>query len=295
MLQGTGLTVGVFHTSGRLLAMALKTRTRQLARRVVPFQVRRELICLRRLPRWIIERPGIARTKVGDDSAARYEWLLASHSSPLERTPGSIPRDMQTGKETNVTLAATLLDGLVIGPNQTFSHHHAIGRTTRRRGFRKGMELQNGDSTGSWGGGLCQVSNSFYWVAVQAGMRIVERHRHGLDLFPDDKRTVPFGCGATVVYNQADFRFENPFPQPVLMRARVENQAFVSELWTTDDPGVRIEVEEVDHSFIEDDDGWLRENRLRRRVRDNSGHLLSDVEIAHNKGRVLYEPPTEQT
>jgi vancomycin resistance protein VanW len=122
----------------------------------------------------------------------------------------------------------------------------------------------------------------------------VERHRHGLDLFPDDKRTVPFGCGATIVYNYADFRFENPFSQPVMMRARIEAGVFISELWTTDDPGVGIEVEEVDHRFFRADDGWMRENRLRRRVRDRDGSVLSDVEIAHNKGRVMYEPTLDQ-
>ena len=72
------------------------------------------------------------------------------------------------------------------------------------------------------------MSNSFYWVAVRAGMRIVERHRHGLDLFPDQERTVPFGCGATVVSNYADFRFENPFAESVLMRARVDRNPLAS-------------------------------------------------------------------
>lgn len=208
--------------------------------------------------------------------------------------PGSIPADLQLGKEANIAVASSALDGLVVVPNETFSYHHVVGRTTKRRGFRKGMELQNGDTAGSWGGGLCQVSNSFYWVAVRAGMRIVERHRHGLDLFPDHERTVPFGCGATVVYNYADFRFENPLPQPVMLRARVQGGAFVSELWTTGDPGFRFEVEEVDHRFYRDDEGWMRENRLRRRVRRPSGELVSDVEIAHNTGRVRYEPPTSE-
>ncbi len=237
----------------------------------------------------------MARAKASAAEIDTYGWLLAEHSSPLERTPGAISPDLQRGKETNVAQAAALLDGLVIPPNQVFSHHHTVGRTTRRRGFAKGLELQNGESSGSWGGGLCQVSNSFYWVAVRAGMRIVERHRHGLDLFPDHERTVPFGCGATVVYNYADFRFENPYPEPVMMRARIEGSAFISELWTTRDPGVRIEVEEVEHRFIPDDDGWMRENRIRRRMSTTSGQLLSDEEVAHNTGRVLYEPPAEDT
>lgn len=271
--------------------MAIATRGRIVARKVIPFRIRRELVGLRRLPRWLIERKTIASRRAGDDEVGQYTWLLADHSSPLNRTPGSIPNELQQGKEANVALAAAKLDRLVIQPNQTFSHHHTVGRTTRRRGFRKGLELQNGDSTGSWGGGLCQVSNSFYWVAVRAGMRIVERHRHGLDLFRDHERTVPFGCGATVVYNYADFRFENPLPQSVLMRAHVEDGQFVSQLWTTQDPGFRFEVEEVDHRFFRQNGSWMRENRLRRRVRRASGELLSDVEIAHNVGKVMYDPP----
>ncbi|MGA9595987.1 MAG: VanW family protein [Acidimicrobiia bacterium] len=274
--------------------MAVVTRGRRLARRLVPFRVRRELVCLRRLPRWVVERNTIASHHATPGESGRYIWLLAGHSSPLNRMPGSIPADLQLGKEANIAVASSALDGLVVVPNETFSYHHVVGRTTKRRGFRKGMELQNGDTAGSWGGGLCQVSNSFYWVAVRAGMRIVERHRHGLDLFPDHERTVPFGCGATVVYNYADFRFENPLPQPVMLRARVQGGAFVSELWTTGDPGFRFEVEEVDHRFYRDDEGWMRENRLRRRVRRPSGELVSDVEIAHNTGRVRYEPPTSE-
>jgi vancomycin resistance protein VanW len=236
----------------------------------------------------------MARRRLDAPELAEYTWLLAAHSSPLERVPGSISPELQRGKETNVRLAASKLDGLVVEPNQVFSHHHAIGRASRRRGFRTGLELRDGEPSSGVGGGLCQVSNSFHWVALRAGMRIVERHRHGLDLFPDHQRTVPFGCGATVVYNYADLRFENPFPQPVVLRARVERGAFVSELWTTNDPGVRIEVEEVGDHFFREGGGWMRENRLRRRITTPEGTVLVDQQVAHNRGRVLYEPTEEQ-
>jgi vancomycin resistance protein VanW len=223
-----------------------------------------------------------------------FTWLLAEHASPLERVPGFVQRDLQLGKETNVRLGARLLDGLVIDANQVFSHHHAIGRPTRWRGFVRGLELRDGQASAGIGGGLCQVSNSVYWIAVRSGMRIVERHRHGLDLFPDHARTVPFGCGATVAYNSADLRFENPLSQPVVLRTRVEDGAFVSELWTSVDPGIRIEVEEVGHRFFRDEAGWMRENRLRRRITRSDGSLLVDEEVAHNRGRVLYEPSEAQ-
>jgi vancomycin resistance protein VanW len=268
----------------------MKGTIRALARKIIPFRVRLELLRLRRLPRFLIERRTMARRRADDAEAAGFGHLLAAHASPLERVPGALDAGVQAGKETNVTIAAALLDGLVVGANQVFSHHHTIGRTTRRRGFRKGLELRNGESEASVGGGLCQVSNSFYWVALQAGMRIVERHRHGLDLFPDHERTVPFGCGATVVYNYADFRFENPLPVPVMLAARVEDGAFVSEIWAEKDPGRRVEVEEVDHRFFRENGQWWRENRLRRRIRTPQGAVLLDQEVAHNRGQVMYEP-----
>lgn len=106
---------------------------------------------------------------------------------------GVIAPHLQVGKEGNVVLVARIPDGVVVGPNQTFTHHHTVGRPNRRRGLRLGLELRNGEPTGSVGGGLCQISNSFHWVAIRSGMRIVERHGHGLDLFPDHRST----CSST--------------------------------------------------------------------------------------------------
>lgn len=245
---------------------------------------------MRRLPQWILERPGIAFARAAQTEIAGFPHLLAAHTSPLFRKTGHPRPDLQRGKEANVSLAAARLDRLIVRPNQIFSHHHVVGRANRFRGFRKGLELRDGQPTASMGGGLCQVSNSFYWVALQAGMRIVERHRHGLDLFPDEARTVPFGGGATVVYNYADFRFENPLVEPILIRSRIDDHNLITEIWTTTPPDFRVEVEEVEHRFFQRDAVWWRENRLRRRFVRPDGRVLLEQEVAHNVGRLAYEP-----
>ena len=37
-----------------------------------------------------------------------------------------------------------------------------------------------------------------------------EHHHHDqIDLFPDFKRTIPFGTGTSIVYNYLDYRFKN--------------------------------------------------------------------------------------
>ena len=234
------------------------------------------------------------RSPLGARAPAAFPYVLARHASPIDRAHGSIPDELQRGKEVNVRLAAARLDGMVVQPGQVFSHHHAIGRPSRARGFRRGLELRDGRPSAGIGGGLCQVSNAMYWVAAQAGMRIVERHRHGLDLFPDDRRTVPFGCGATIVYRTTDLRWRNPLSVAVAIRASADDGRFALELRTEADPMIRVEVWEVDHRFVPDAGGWIRENRLRRRITALDGSVLVDEELARNRGRVMYEPTPEQ-
>src|SRR3954454_15483829 len=94
-----------------------KMNVRTMARGVLPFPVRLELLRLRRLPAWWVETPVIARTRLGPGEREAFRYLLARHTSPLERTPGAVEPRLQRGKETNVALAASLLDGLVVRPH----------------------------------------------------------------------------------------------------------------------------------------------------------------------------------
>jgi vancomycin resistance protein VanW len=266
---------------------------RPLARRIVPRAVRIEIARMRRLPAWVLERRSMARTPLSFAERAAFTHVLAEHASPLRR--GADPRPpYQQGKEHNVRLAAARLDGILIAPAQVFSYHHVVGRPSRWRGFATGLELHDGRLRSGRGGGLCAVSNLLYLVALRAGMKIIERHRHTLDLFPDHGRTVPFGCGATVFYNLADLRFENALPTPVLLRLEVRDGSLHGSLAAERDPGYRIELYEVGHRFFREGGAWIRENRIRRRIRDAAGACLLDEEVAHNRGRVVYDLPATE-
>lgn len=209
----------------------------------------------------------------------------------MKRASAHYAPRLQRGKERNVALAASLLDGLVIEPNQIFSYYHIVGRPTRLRGFQPGLELHSGKPSHGIGGGCCQIANMLYWLALNAGMRIVERHRHALDLFPDENRQVPFGCGATIYYNYADFRFENPLASPVLLVLRVQDGALIGELRMSREAGFAVEVYESNHRYFEDKGAWYRENRIRRRFIRADGSVMLDQEEAHNVGKILYDPP----
>ncbi len=57
------------------------------------------------------------------------------------------------------------------------------------------------------GGGLCQLSNALYDVALQAGCAIVERHAHSR-VVPGSQAAI--GRDATVAWNYVDLRFKAP-------------------------------------------------------------------------------------
>ncbi|RJQ56421.1 MAG: hypothetical protein C4521_00375 [Actinobacteria bacterium] len=263
---------------------------RRLARTILPLRLKLELLRLMRLPVWLVERHLLSPVRAEAGERPRFSAVLSVSSSPLMRDIPNYGGRLQAGKERNVTLAASLLDGVIVPANRVFSYYHTLGRPTRLRGFRRGLELHAGRSSKGIGGGCCQVANMLYLLALEGGMKIVERHRHGLDLFPDRDRAVPFGCGATVFYNYMDLRFENPLPQPVMLKMWVQEGALHGELRALEAPEWRAEVYEVGHRFFRKNGDWFRENRIRRRFLLPDGAVLLDREEAHNIGRVLYEP-----
>src|SRR5688572_17180759 len=85
---------------------------------------------------------------------------------------------LTAGKVQNLRVAARALDGLVLPAHAVFSFWAALGRPLAWKGYVPGRELREGCLVASVGGGLCQLSNALYAVALQAGARIVERHAH---------------------------------------------------------------------------------------------------------------------
>ena len=65
----------------------------------------------------------------------------------------------QYNKVHNLQLAAKTMDKLVIAPNETFSFFWLTRHADRYTRYKDGLNLVNGKIVGSYGGGLCQLSN----------------------------------------------------------------------------------------------------------------------------------------
>ena len=138
---------------------------------------------------------------------AEHLPVIAEWRGPLY--PSSVPAEfaLQAGKVQNLRVAAARLKGVTIPAGHTFSFWAHVPRPTRRRGFVPGRELREGCILPSIGGGLCQLSNALYDVALSAGCEIVERHAHSKKL-PGSMAEA--GRDATVFWNYVDLRFRPP-------------------------------------------------------------------------------------
>lgn len=181
------------------------------------FQFRRSLINL---------AAGPARLTRAD--AAPFAVRIAISETNLWQHLPDGEAALQRGKVENLRLAARRLDRTLIPAGGTFSFWKQLGRASRPKGFVPGRMLQEGCLVPAVGGGLCQLSNALYDVALQAGCEIVERHAHS--------RIVPgssaeHGRDATVAWNYVDLRFRTCLP--VLLRVRLDARHLRVALFST--------------------------------------------------------------
>ncbi len=271
-------------------AGALVKLAKKQARRWVPLPIRIERKRLMRLPSWVLEASTVAKTKLSREQLEELPNIAASKCSPLKRESTTDDSRLQSGKEVNVRRVAGLLDRIEVPPKGLFSYHHAVGRPSLLRGFALGPELREGVLSVGVGGGACQVTNMLFQLALLAGLQIVERHRHAIDLFADNGRTVPFGCGATVFYNMADLRFINTLPFAIALHFRIADGQLEGFLLASEPLPYSVRVFEANHSFEQDSDGaWWRSNVIRRVIEQDDA-VIEDADVVRNRAEARYTP-----
>lgn len=220
-------------------------------------------------------------------------YRIHKHASLLRRKLGSSDMRLQENKITNLAMSIKAIDGIVIKPGEVFSLWSLIGKPTRRKGYVDGMLLSKGKVIEGMGGGLCQLANLLHWMFLHAPLEITERYHHSLDVFPDSGRTIPFGSGATILYNFIDLKAKNVSKSPIQIRLSLTDTKLVGELRTTNPDLEGYRVKETDHCFVLFDHQWYRYNRLWRVSRLKNKKLVSEP-VVTNLAPVLYEVNEEK-
>jgi vancomycin resistance protein VanW len=247
-----------------------------------------ELRLARRLSDTVRRPPFASRT-----SAGVLPVVFVRHRSLLRRQLGETDPALQETKIVNLRIAVATLDGLLLAPGEVVSFWQRVGSPTRERGFVEGLVLAGGEVRTGIGGGLCQLSNLLYWMALHTPLEIVEHHHHGFDPFPDFGRVLPFGSGASVAYNYVDLRVANPTQLTLQLRVRVGATHLEGEIRTDRPWPYAYHVAEHGHRFVRAADGSVwRENELwRRTISRRTGDLVEERLVTRNHARVCYAVP----
>lgn len=142
----------------------------------------------------------------------------------------------------NIELTARRLNGTVLAPGQVFSYYARVGPYTAENGYGWGRAFVGDRIVPSVGGGVCQGASTLYAAVLRTGLRVLERHPHGL-LVP----YLPPGEDATVAGDYLDFRFQNSSPGPVLITASARDRVYHLTIWGSV-PGPEIVVK---HQILE--------------------------------------------
>lgn len=122
------------------------------------------------------------------------------------------------GRVTNVRIAASKFDGIVIPADSVFSFDEYLGDVSAEEGYQKTLIILDGATADGIGGGVCQVSTTLFRAAFWAGLPVVERWAHGYRVGYYEQHSGP-GLDATVYSPVVDLKFRNDTGHALLIEA----------------------------------------------------------------------------
>lgn len=144
---------------------------------------------------------------------------------------GSIPSRIH-----NVNLAASKFNGIIIAPGDTLSFNNVLGDVSSATGYQQAYIIKEGATVLGDGGGVCQVSTTFFRAALKAGLPIIERRAHAYRVGYYEQDSPP-GLDATVYSPSPDLKIKNDTPAHLLIQTRTNTQAktLTFEIYGTSD------------------------------------------------------------
>lgn len=223
-----------------------------------------------------------APKRITDEMLAGINGVLAEFSTNF--SADNRPR------ASNIRLAASKLDGVLLLPGEKASFNDTVGRRTLKGGFKTAGVYINGKHDTGVGGGICQVSTTLYNAALLSDLKILQRSNHSLPV-----PYVPLGRDATVDYGNLDLILQNTTPHAIVLTShstpgRLTFRVLGSK---SDKASVKIVQTRVTR-------GGTRERRIvdrslapgrSRVVEPGSGRIVaSTVRVVKRNGKTVREP-----
>jgi hypothetical protein len=159
------------------------------------------------------------------------------------------------GRSKNVENGASLINGSVVYPGDTFSVYEAVSPFDAEHGYELAGSYENGTTVETYGGGICQVSTTLYNAVIRAELEIAERFNHSMIVSYVDP-----SADAAIAGTYKDLKFVNNTDAPIYIEGYTEGRqlyfnvfgeetrpanrevSFVSETLSTTEPGTQYQA-----------------------------------------------------
>jgi len=174
--------------------------------------------------------------------------------------------------------------GVLIAPNEEFSFNKTLGDVNAAQGYLPELVIKNNKTIPEYGGGICQVSTTIFRVAINSGMKILERHNHA---YPVGYYN-PQGFDATIYLPSPDLKFKNNTGGYVLIQPKINGNTLTFEFYGKDDKRKIVVSGPYQYDFKSD--GSMKA-RLEQELWINGKLIFKDTFLSFYKSPNLYPHP----
>ena len=143
-------------------------------------------------------------------------------------------------RKSNIELALSQFDGLVLGAGEVLSFNETTGRRTPENGYKSAKIITNGNFVEGNGGGVCQASTTLYNAALVAGLDIVEANQHSLKV-----GYVAPSFDAMVNFGSSDLKIKNNTRRPVMFATKCDGNTCRVNVFGVNNPYKIVRKSEV--------------------------------------------------
>lgn len=156
-----------------------------------------------------------AKTENSDVNNFGIKELLGSGTSTFKHSTAI--RNM------NVERGSSIVNRILVAPGETFSFVKALGDVTVENGYKMAYVIRAGKTELDVGGGICQVSTTFFRALLNSGLNITDRKNHAyrVQYYEED---MPPGYDATVFIPSPDLKFINDTGHHILIQSKYEGK-----------------------------------------------------------------------
>lgn len=224
-----------------------------------------------------VELPLVESPKrIPDDKLGEITDVVSSYTThfPLR----------QFNRNSNIKLASSHLNGIVLMPGDELSFNRTVGQRTVKHGFKLAGVYKNGKHDTGIGGGICQVSTTLYNASLFANLTIVRRSNHSMPV-----AYVPLGRDATVDYGALDLVVRNDYSQPIAISSEVTPGSLTFRVLGKKDPARAVKIIQVGGKSWDTGVEIVRDPKLRpgQKVvveRGTRGHSIRSYRLIYENG-----------